>query len=294
MMQPPNRRSDCGSPEEPAQDQRLNQSDSTSDSKNHPALLSGFHKALKVRQELYNNLLYEEEEEQEKPEEQILPPNPPVQVLSENHDPSVNSDHTTQPKSGVQNYRKARPCSVEWDSLAGTDRFRICNQCNVHIYNFKNVSFEEAAQIVFKREGKSDPCFYRRADGTFLTSDCPAGQSTSQKMIWTASIVAVCVLIGVYGIFAMSTSTVSSHQPAKKGLWIPTALYRKAQQNGIIWIKSGVRRRPSMLPPELYTSTPVVPASQVPASQAAGAAGVVPQRTPYTVYKVKDAWVIQR
>jgi hypothetical protein len=69
----------------------------------------------------------------------------------------------------------ASPCSVSWDGMAGNDRVRHCGQCRLHVYNLSEMTAEEAVAFVQGVEGRACVRFYRRADGTMITRDCPVG-----------------------------------------------------------------------------------------------------------------------
>ncbi|NNF57367.1 MAG: hypothetical protein HKN04_03925 [Rhodothermaceae bacterium] len=67
----------------------------------------------------------------------------------------------------------ARPCSADWEAMIGTDRIRHCADCNLNVYNLSALSAAEAQALVDETEGRRCVRFYRRADGTILTQDCP-------------------------------------------------------------------------------------------------------------------------
>lgn len=71
----------------------------------------------------------------------------------------------------------ASPCPVKWEDMTGGDAIRHCRQCDLHVYNFSNMKAAEAERILASRTPGERLCayFYRRADGTILTQDCPVG-----------------------------------------------------------------------------------------------------------------------
>lgn len=71
--------------------------------------------------------------------------------------------------------RIASPCPVRWDDMRGDDRKRFCDQCRLNVYNLSAMTREEAAGLVLSAEGRLCAGFFRRADGTILTRDCPVG-----------------------------------------------------------------------------------------------------------------------
>lgn len=75
----------------------------------------------------------------------------------------------------LRNVRLASPCRARWDDMAGDDRARFCSECQLHVYNLSALTTREAAALIREKEGRLCAIFYRRADGTLLTTDCPVG-----------------------------------------------------------------------------------------------------------------------
>ena len=69
----------------------------------------------------------------------------------------------------------AAPCHADWESMSGTDRVRHCGQCDKNVYNISAISRQEAEDLIRENEGRLCVRFYRRADGTVLTQNCPVG-----------------------------------------------------------------------------------------------------------------------
>jgi hypothetical protein len=69
----------------------------------------------------------------------------------------------------------ASPCPADWDEMPGTDQVRHCSQCNKNVYNLSAMTRREAEALLQETEGRLCARFYRRADGTILTENCPAG-----------------------------------------------------------------------------------------------------------------------
>jgi hypothetical protein len=59
--------------------------------------------------------------------------------------------------------------------MIGDDRARRCAQCNLDVYNFSEMTEREIKSLLANRSGRLCGRFYRRADGTMLTRDCPVG-----------------------------------------------------------------------------------------------------------------------
>lgn len=97
------------------------------------------------------------------------------------------ADKTPLPPA-VSDFKCATACSSQWSKMSGTQQFRICKSCNLTIYDFTSMNRNQAQAMVFRREGKQNPVFYRRADGRFMTSDCPVG--VKQRQVKIALLVA--------------------------------------------------------------------------------------------------------
>jgi hypothetical protein len=87
----------------------------------------------------------------------------------------------------LDNLRIASPCSQEWDQMSGDERVRFCRRCQKNVYNLSALTREQAERLVFENEGRMCVRFYRRSDGTILTSDCPTG---SRRVRWVRGVLA--------------------------------------------------------------------------------------------------------
>jgi hypothetical protein len=99
--------------------------------------------------------------------------------------------------SPIADYKNAAPCRAQWEDMSGTEAFRICRQCGLHVYNFAGIDVADAKELVIKREGKENQSFYRRKDGKFLTSNCPVGVKQSMT---TAGLITAGVLVAIIAI----------------------------------------------------------------------------------------------
>ncbi len=75
----------------------------------------------------------------------------------------------------LPNIRVASPCPADWEKMIGDERVRHCNDCNLNVYNFSAMTEREVARLLAARQGRLCGRFYRRADGTMLTQNCPVG-----------------------------------------------------------------------------------------------------------------------
>ena len=102
----------------------------------------------------------------------------------------------------------ASPCSADWDAMTGDERVRHCRQCDMNVYNLSEMPEDKALKLVNEREGRLCIQFYRRADGTMITKDCPVGlrairKSIRQKVvrIWAkaAALTGAFLVSGLFG-----------------------------------------------------------------------------------------------
>lgn len=96
----------------------------------------------------------------------------------------------------LSRHRIAKPCSVKWSSMSGDEKKRFCGQCKLNVYNLSAMATEEAEALLARKSGKICTYFYRRADGTVLTQDCPVGlgQVYRKQGLVAAALYAVTLL----------------------------------------------------------------------------------------------------
>jgi len=86
----------------------------------------------------------------------------------------------------------ASPCSEDWGAMVGDERVRHCSRCDKDVYNLSALSAEEA-ELFLAQRGERCIRFFRRRDGTLLTSDCPVGRP---KKIALRVVAAIAVAVG--------------------------------------------------------------------------------------------------
>ncbi len=106
--------------------------------------------------------------------------------------------------SPLNRVRIAAPCKADWDGMIGNDRVRFCGQCNLNVYNLSSMARHEAESFVTRNEGRMCVRFYRRADGSILTRNCPIGlRAIRQRLSGLARATTTLVLgffagLGIY------------------------------------------------------------------------------------------------
>lgn len=75
----------------------------------------------------------------------------------------------------LENIHVAAPCPVPWNRMSGDNRIRHCAECSLNVYNISEMTRAEAENLIRRHEGCLCVRFFRRADGTILTRNCPRG-----------------------------------------------------------------------------------------------------------------------
>ena len=97
----------------------------------------------------------------------------------------------------LRNVRIASPCGEDWEAMYGDDRVRFCGKCQLNVYNLSAMTRVEAERLIAGREGRLCARFFRRADGTVLTTDCPVGLAAVKRKIARAATAVFSFLFGV-------------------------------------------------------------------------------------------------
>ena len=118
----------------------------------------------------------------------------------------------------LTNVTVASPCSARWGHMIGDERSRYCLQCKKHVYNFTAMTAAEITDLIRQKEGKLCARFYRRADGTMLTADCPMGTGRFWRAIRTR-LTATAALFAITAAAAMAANSASqpptTHPPSR-------------------------------------------------------------------------------
>ena len=90
------------------------------------------------------------------------------------------------------------------DRLTAT---RFCAQCNLNVYNLSGMTRNEAESLIARNEGRLCVRFYRRADGSIITTDCPLGLRAIRDRVsyWTKAIIAaILTFLATVGFYRLS------------------------------------------------------------------------------------------
>ena len=95
------------------------------------------------------------------------------------------------------------PCPANWDEMVGDDQARFCNLCKLNVYNFSEMTREQANNLIAEKEGKLCGQYFQREDGTILTKDCSVVRASRARRYAAAAIV-LALLFSLQGIAALS------------------------------------------------------------------------------------------
>jgi len=85
--------------------------------------------------------------------------------------------------------------------MSGNDRARFCGLCKKNVYNLSDMSRADAEALITQYEDKVCIKFYRRADGTVLTDNCPVGLRAIRNRVRWATVAASAAFVAI-GAFA--------------------------------------------------------------------------------------------
>ena len=114
----------------------------------------------------------------------------------------------------LQRVRVASPCKERWDDMVGDEHVRFCGRCEKNVYDLSSLSASQADALLRERGESMCVRFFRRSDGTILTSDCPVG---ARKRFWRrAATAAVASGLAAAGItMAAATTTCDTREMGK-------------------------------------------------------------------------------
>ncbi len=113
----------------------------------------------------------------------------------------------------LQEIRVASPCGERWDAMTGDDRMRFCGSCQQHVFDLSAMTTAEAEGFLRERTGEVCVRFYRRADGTVLTADCPTGVRRRRRRRFAVAGAAVAVISSLAGGVARALAGQPERKP---------------------------------------------------------------------------------
>lgn len=99
----------------------------------------------------------------------------------------------------IENFTVAKPCGIDWDTMTGDDKVRLCGQCDRNVHNISGMSEEQAALLIQKRNAERVCIYYRRnADGSIHIDNCPEMLKPVRNKIYAIIAgVLICTIVGV-------------------------------------------------------------------------------------------------
>ncbi|MBS1956986.1 MAG: hypothetical protein JST89_22545 [Cyanobacteria bacterium SZAS-4] len=102
----------------------------------------------------------------------------------------------------VDSKKMATPCSFTWAERSG-DRVRACSKCHTQVYDFTGMELDEAEALIFKQESIKKATLFKRADGKFMTKNCPLQARRKRNLLLLFVVGALVVLSAVAVLFMM-------------------------------------------------------------------------------------------
>ena len=118
-------------------------------------------------------------------------------------------------KSPLNNIKIASPCSADWNTMYGSERKRFCGECKLNVYNLSAMSIAEAEQLLMRSEGRLCVRYYRRADGTILTEDCPVGWAKVKRRLSRAATAVAAMLFAALGGISMTSALIKKSEAGR-------------------------------------------------------------------------------
>jgi hypothetical protein len=97
---------------------------------------------------------------------------------------------------------------MPWDAMAGNQQVRHCGECRLNVYNLSAMTEIEIQRLLVTQPAEQRVCvrFYRRADGTMLTQDCPRGIKRLAKRVSKLGAAVFSALVSMNCAMAKTTT----------------------------------------------------------------------------------------
>ena len=153
-------------------------------------------------------------------------------------------------ESPLNDIKVASPCPADWDEMYGDSRKRFCSECKLTVYNLSGMTRVEAENLITNAEGRLCVRFYRRADGTVITQDCPVGWA---KVKHRAKVVVTAAFSMLMAMFSgMMIVSLFSKQKATVGeLRIPFTTPTPEPLMGAVAINPNTNTNTAQKPPQI-------------------------------------------
>jgi uncharacterized Zn-binding protein involved in type VI secretion len=105
--------------------------------------------------------------------------------------------------------------------MIGTERKRFCGECKLNVYNLSGMSQTEAENLLINSEGRLCVRFYRRADGSVLTKDCPVGWQAIKRRVSKTATAFASLLFAALGSIGLANYFAKTSEPQMMGTMSP-------------------------------------------------------------------------
>ena len=105
----------------------------------------------------------------------------------------------------LENIKIASPCEADWNEMIGNERRRFCGECQLNVYNLSGMSRDDAENLLLNSEGRVCVRFYKRADGTVLTKDCPVGWRALKQRVSKTATAFASLIIGLLSALGLTS-----------------------------------------------------------------------------------------
>lgn len=93
----------------------------------------------------------------------------------------------------VDSKKMATSCSFTWSESSG-ERVRACSKCHTQVYDLTGMELSEAESLIFKQESVKKATLFKRADGKFMTKDCPLQARRKRNLLLLCVVGALAIL----------------------------------------------------------------------------------------------------
>ena len=168
--------------------------------------------------------------------------------------------------SPLNNIQIASPCAADWNEMFGDDRKRHCGDCKLNVYNLSGMTKDEAESLVINAEGRLCVRFYRRADGSVITQDCPVGWAKVKQRTRVYAAAAASLIMALFtGVLFVSLFS-NKHRGLTVGELIPFATPTPVRLMGAIAMpqntntnSNAVQGKPSVIQGNVAIDAPKIP-----------------------------------
>ena len=113
----------------------------------------------------------------------------------------------------LSNVKISSPCSQDWNQMIGTERKRFCSECKLNVHNLSEMTQAEAENLLLNSGGDLCVRFYRRADGSVLTKDCPVGFRAMKQRVSKTATALVSLAFAAFSGIGLSNYFAKTSEP---------------------------------------------------------------------------------